>query len=293
MERTPQTVITAPPLELDDPVRLFHGVGVERRDWDGLDPIGRRRLVVRARAARLQRDAVVSHRSAAALWGLPEHDRVDWRLHVIDTAATKTHSGSGVVRHVGALSGHETVVLDGIRTTTLERTLLDLLHTMPLEHSVIVLDHALRKGGVTREALVQASAVRRGGRGSRRATRALEFADPAAESPGESLSRLTADRLGAPAPVLQQEFVTEVGRFRVDFWWPDAGVIGEFDGRVKYDDPEALWAEKRREDALRRAPGVRSVARWGMSEAEDPVRLGRILIRAGVPLARGWTHLAS
>src|SRR5674476_401682 len=48
---------------------------------------------------------------------------------------------------------------------------------------------------------------------------------------------------------------------RVDFWWPGARVVGEFDGRVKYGranpsgrPPEdVLWDEKLREDRLRAA----------------------------------------
>jgi hypothetical protein len=288
MEYLASAVLTGPPSTLTDPVRLFHGMAVERRDWFGLPPLERRQLVVRARAAGLQANGVVSHRSAAALWGLPDHGRTDWRLHVIDTRATKTHTGRGVVRHVGQLTDDDVVLLGGIRTTSLLRTVVDLACSSTFEHAIVVLDSVLHGGRLGQDVLSAAVAERRSQRGSRRAASALAFADRAAESPGESLSRVAIRRLGAPPPVLQQEFVTDAGAFRVDFWWPDAGVIGEFDGRVKYDDRDAIWAEKRREDALRRVQRVRGFSRWGMGEAHDLARLASVLVAAGLPLGRGW-----
>jgi very-short-patch-repair endonuclease len=50
---------------------------------------------------------------------------------------------------------------------------------------------------------------------------------------------------------------------RVDFLF-DGCVIGEADGRGKYTGPQDLWAEKRREDALR-ALGF-EVVRWGWDD---------------------------
>ncbi|PZE82758.1 hypothetical protein [Curtobacterium sp. MCBD17_032] len=293
MEISTPAVLTALPSTLADPVRLFHGTAVERREWSALPPLGRRQLVVRARAATLQADGVVSHRSAAALWGLPDHGRPDWRLHVIDRRATKTHSGRGVVRHAGRLADDEVVVLDGLRTTSLLRTVVDLAHTSTFTLAVVVLDHVLHGGHLDHATLASALADRRGRRGSRRAASALAFADAAAESPGESISRVTLRQLGAAPPVLQQEFATDAGLFRVDFWWPGSGVIGEFDGRVKYDDRDGLWTEKRREDALRRSREVRGFARWGMAEAEDPGRLAAVLVTAGLPVRRGWAQRGS
>ncbi|QCR44655.1 hypothetical protein C1N91_15085 [Curtobacterium sp. SGAir0471] len=288
MSATPTPVLAARPADLRDPVRLFHGVGVEREAWDALDGPGRRRLVVRARVAALHRPAVVSHRSAGALWGLPELGRWDWRLHVTDPVLSKTHVGRGVVRHTGALAERDVAVLDTVPVTSLLRTVTDIAHVVPLPHVVMVLDHVLHSHTVALPELERAFAPRSGGRGSGVARQALEIADGAAESAGESLSRVTMRDLRVASPVLQREFVTDAGRFRVDFWWPSEGIVGEFDGRVKYDDPSALWSEKRREDALRRAPEVRGFARWGMREALDPALLAPVLLEAGLPLGRGW-----
>ncbi|PZF57422.1 hypothetical protein DEJ23_08050 [Curtobacterium sp. MCSS17_008] len=278
------------PAELEDPVRLFHGAAVERHEWDALDDRGRRRLVVRSRAAALRRCAVVSHRSAGVLWGLPELGRWDWRLHVTDPLLEKTHVGRGVVRHTGVLTPRDVVRLDGNAVTSLLRTVTDIVHVVPLEHAVLVLDHVLHLGTVPRDALERECTARAGGRGSRVARTALDLADAESESAGESLSRVTMRELGVQPPVLQQEFTTDAGRFRVDFWWPSTGVVGEFDGRAKYDDRETLRAEKRREDAIRRLPQVTGFARWCMREAAAPALLAPVLLAAGLPLGRGWAE---
>jgi hypothetical protein len=286
MNTLAQTVLVRVPSALHEPVRLFHGAAVERPEWEALSLLERRRLFVRARYGSLESECVVSGTSAAALWGLPDFDAADWRLHVIDVRLDKTHTGRGVVRHTGRIQNGERVVVDGIPTTSLERTVLDIARRQSFTHAVVVLDHVLRFDLLRREGLAGALEALGRVRGYRQAAAAIAFADRRAESPGESISRVTAHLLGVPAPELQHEFETPRGRFRTDFWWPDAGVIGEFDGRLKYDDPRALWDEKNREDALRRLPEVRGFARWTMREAADARALAAVLSAAGLPLFR-------
>ncbi|MCS5518151.1 hypothetical protein [Curtobacterium flaccumfaciens] len=126
MNALAQTVLVRVPSALHEPVRLFHGAAVERPEWEALSLLERRRLFVRARYGSLESDCVVSGTSAAALWGLPDFDAADWRLHVIDVRLDKTHTGRGVVRHTGRIRSGERVVVGGIPTTSLERTVLDI-----------------------------------------------------------------------------------------------------------------------------------------------------------------------
>ena len=66
---------------------------------------------------------------------------------------------------------------------------------------------------------------------------------------------------------------------RTDFAWEDRGVLGEFDGRVKYgrllrpgqDPGDAVFEEKRREDAIRDEGW--GVVRWVWSDLNVPHRL--------------------
>jgi hypothetical protein len=90
--------------------------------------------------------------------------------------------------------------------------------------------------------------------------------------------------------VLQQDFYDSEGFVaRTDFYWPESGVIGEFDGDSKYLDDELLGnrstrevilAEKKREDRLR-ALGY-TVVRWDWAAVKDPQLLRRKLVAAGV-----------
>jgi hypothetical protein len=97
-------------------------------------------------------------------------------------------------------------------------------------------------------------------------------------------------RLGLTAPVLQQAFADSNGHIGVvDFWWPDCGLVGEFDGRGKYlrDEfsrgrsvAEIVMQEKAREDRLR-ALGLK-VVRWEWADAIDLRRLEAKLRSAGL-----------
>lgn len=85
--------------------------------------------------------------------------------------------------------------------------------------------------------------------------------------------------LGVAAPVLQHVVRDRSDRFvgQVDFWWPEPGIVGEFDGMEKYGRSlrpgetvaEAVLREKRREDALRAQPEVRTVVRWTWPDIDD------------------------
>ncbi|MGL5859826.1 MAG: hypothetical protein ACRCY9_01025, partial [Phycicoccus sp.] len=161
----------------------------------------------------------------------------------------------------GVAGAIESVLQEGIRVSPIARTLSDIARWHPLEVSVPVLDEALRKKMIRHGDLLEAVAASPS-RGAARGRSAIDFADAASGSPGESLSRVRFFRLGIRIPVLQHR-VEDAGRLIgiVDFWWPIEQVIGEFDGEAKYLDERytngrsaaaVVLEEKRRENALRR-----------------------------------------
>lgn len=119
----------------------------------------------------------------------------------------------------------------------------------------------------------------------------IDFSTALADSVRESQSRVLIERLGFPAPTLQQAFtLPEFGAVRTDFWFEDFEHVGEFDGKGKYFDPlllagrkpeDVLLAEKDRGDALRRV--VRRVSRWRTPALRDPRQLYDILTGDGLP----------
>jgi hypothetical protein len=261
-------------------VRVTHGVAVDGDAWNRSSVRERARTELEAVMTAVGEWRVLSHRSAALLWGLPDVDQPDARVHVTDPLLGTTHSGRRVVRHAAHLGADDVVTVDGRRTTTLVRTVVDIARSTSFENVVAVLDHLLRERLCDVDALRRAFDAWPTARGMARARRALEFADALAESPGESVSRVRLDQDGFPPPVLQQQ----LGRYRVDFWWPRSGLVGEFDGLGKYEGgTDAIRAEKTRESTLLLRPDVRRVVRWGWAEVRTPGRLQALLRAAGLP----------
>lgn len=245
------------------------------------DPAARHALLVRSTVPRLGSPAAVSHQSAAVLYGLPTRSVPLDRVHVT-RAGTGGGRTSGRLRlHVSPLDDDETTVVQGLTVTTPARTMDDLARTLDLDRAVPMLDQALRTGLCSPEGLAAARGRAAHWPGGPQAARAVAFADGRSANVGESRSRLALHRAGLPAPQLQWEVRTAQGRFlgRVDFAWPELGVVGEFDGRAKYteylrpgqSEADAVFAEKRREDAIR-GTGL-WVVRWVWSDLDhfDPV----------------------
>lgn len=273
-------------------MRVRHGAYVSTDTWETADEAERHRLRVHAAARRLERP-VFSHESAAALWRLPLFGGWPEDVHVLVRVERGITSTRGVRRHRVA-EVPPPVVREGVAVTTIARTVVDLARVGPFARGLLLADDALRRDGVEREHLASELRAAGGGRGVRAARRVVDEADGAAESPGESLSRARMIELDLPRPVLQHEVRDRRGLVgRVDFFWADLGVVGEFDGRVKYrvdgvGDRRALeervWDEKQREDRLRTA-GLR-VVRWTWRDALEPARLARLLAAAGIRPAR-------
>ncbi|MGR7028120.1 type IV toxin-antitoxin system AbiEi family antitoxin domain-containing protein [Geodermatophilus sp. URMC 62] len=226
-----------------------------------VDAVRRHRHLVAATVAALRRPAVLSHQSAAVLWGMPLWGVALGRVHVTRRPPASNEVGRYRCCHVARLREDEVTTVDGVAVTTPVRTALDLARALPAEPAVVVLDAALRLGLVERRDLEAELAGLTGVPGARRAARAVALADGRSESVGESRSRVLLHRLGMPPSTLQLPIRAGDGRLlgRVDVAWEDARVVGEFDGRVKYgrllrpgqDAGDAVFEEKRREDALR------------------------------------------
>lgn len=256
----------------------------------------RHALAVRAELAHLADGAVVSHASAAVLHGLPTWGiRLDC-VHVTRARRSGGRRGRQVHVHTAPLGPQDVDVVDGIPVTSIARTVVDLARTIAFEPAVAVADAALHavitepeRLAALQAALAAVIARCAGWRGSPAARRVLAFADARSGSVGESRSRVAIHRAGLPCPVLQWEVVGGAGQWigMVDFGWPKQRTVGEFDGKEKYgrllkpgqSPADAVYAEKRREDALRAE--ALWVVRWGWDALSD----------FGPVAARLWTFL--
>jgi hypothetical protein len=281
--------------------RVRAGVYVDPIELEMADQ--RRREFTRiAAVVGTRRDRVVlSHESAAAVWGLPRIGRVAESVDLIDAKLTRPRSLNGVRWRRTPFDPAEIVEHNGYLVTGLLQTVADLACERGFISAVAALDAAtgpfVRAAGLVAIRGVERTAVserlREFGRrrGVRDADRAIEFADPRAESPGESLSRAQMHLLGFPSPHLQVEFDRADGRVdRVDFDWPEFAVFGEFHGDLKYLDPryrggrtaEQVLLDERKRDRLIGGRHQRHGAHWDWSIAIRPRQLMRVLEDAGL-----------
>ena len=235
---------------------------------------------------------IASHASAALLHGLPlVGDAKSSQVHLTRSRPNGGKSTPGLIQHT---SPHPpaSVVVHGIRATTVPRTVVDISRTCGFTAGVCAADAALRTGLTTLTELADEVERHRGRAGVGMARAVAGFADGLSGSPGESISRcLISNWAEIPAPRLQHEFRDTSGNFvaRTDFDW-QGRLVGEFDGYSKYtgrllkgEDPgQVAWREKRREDDLR-ALGI-VVVRWVWADLHAPARL-RALLRDGLTRA--------
>ena len=272
-------------------VRLRSGAYVSSAVWEAIKPDERIRLEVAAAADVHRGEFVASHRSAAALWGIPRVRRHDGLVHQRVTLSTGSRTEAGIRKHAVAKPDLHLDAVDGITVTSIARTVVDLAATEPFGAAVAAADWALRSH-VTKQQLATTLDEWDPVRGRTRVQRVIDFADGAAQSPGESVSRVQIAEAGLSTPVLQGRFDDHLGLIGfVDFYWPDFNLIGEFDGVVKYMDEEildgkagweALVQEKVREDRLRATDRHPDVSRWIWADLHPVGQLAAQLRRAGL-----------
>jgi very-short-patch-repair endonuclease len=240
------------------------------------------------RAAAIALDAVVSGTSAALLWGL-ELARTPEELVVTVARDHSRAARTGVdVRRTDLRDG-DWVRRDGVRVTTVLRTVLDLCRCLPLAEAVAVTDSALRRGTVTLSALRGALCALPVGKGRRAVARVLALADPACGSVLESLLRVLLHERGLPAPRTQVVVRSRAGATigRVDFAWPDVGLLVEADGFAFHADRRRYRNDRRRANALVLA-GWRLLRFSWEDVLHDPDAVVEC-VRAALAAAPGWT----
>lgn len=254
-----------------------------RRGVYAVGPAGERHRVLAA--ARAYPQAVLSHRSALLLYGLPLVGR---RPPAPEVTVPPRSNGNlvGVHVHRAQLRAPDVVLVDDARVTAVARTLVDVARHVPATTAVAALDAALHRGLVSMRELESTMRFCWNWPGIRRAERAVMLADPRAESPLESISRLTLRRLRLPEPRTQRLIFDARGTVvgRGDFYWDEFGVIGEADGRAKYADRDVLTAEKEHQEEYEDLGLV--VVRWGWDYVTRRPQALRARIEAGFERGR-------
>ncbi len=266
-------------------VRVRQGAYLLASVLEGLKEEERYARSARAILLTRPRQTWLSHHAALAVSDLPLVG-VDLARFDVCADIKRPFRRSGLATHL--LPDREPcLVVGGSRCVSTETALVQTAVRHGLKAAVVAADAALHDGLVSDDKLAEAAErLSLGVRSTTTVERLRALVDSAAESPGESLTRLLLS--GLDLSFRSQVNIRDASGFvgRVDFLVGERVVI-EFDGLVKYegaDGREALIREKRREDRLR-ALGY-EVVRLTWADLDRPEKVAQ-WIREAMVRARG------
>lgn len=263
-------------------------------EWQALDPVGRHRVRSNAVLRSLGDSVALSHVSGVVRHGIDVWGPELGRVHV-----TRLDGGPGrvegdVVHHEGLVVDDDVLLVNDQRVLRPERCVLEAASRASNEVALCLFDAGLRLKLFSREELDARFRELQYWPFMRHLHVPLLLADPRSASIGESRGKWLFRVVGIPMPELQFEVRDADGVLigTTDWAWPRHGLLGEFDGRVKYGrllrpgqtPGEAVFEEKKREDLLREATGHRML-RLIWSDYDHPLtvaqRFDRLVRRAG------------
>jgi very-short-patch-repair endonuclease len=195
-------------------------------------------------------DAVLCHRSAAALWQVRGYS--GGAIHV--TVPHKSTSTKRIRRHLSSVPEDERAAEDGIPVTSVHRTIFDLAAIEDLDAVVAMIKEAEYLNRWDRLSLPDLLKRYPGKRGSRKVRFALERLKE--EPPGRKRSRLEERfapflrRHRLPLPRFNDWILLGSKRYQVDCYWPGTNRIVELDGWQGHHTRSAFQDDRARDRAL-------------------------------------------
>lgn len=259
--------------------RLFHGTYL-------VGPIKPPRAREMAAVLACGSTAVISHRSAAGLWGVCPFpgagDPVD-----VTTVGRRREVGGIRAWGTAALADDERTRLDGIPMTSVGRTLVDLAAVASGAELERAVARAEREGLITPPTLdgLLTRYPRRQGIPALRAVLKRIGGPALVESEAEMVFLRDVVRKGdLPTPQAN----ARVGDYTLDFFWKEHGVAVEVDGFRWHGNRPRFHSDRRRITQLA-AAGIQVIPITWNQIANEPtataVQIGRALLQA--ELARG------
>jgi len=260
------------------------------------------RARIRAALLTLGPGAVATLTSAAHLLELP-YVPPDAAVHVATPAALRRRDQQGLVVRQLVIAEADVTRLAGMRVTTPVRTVADLLLALHRQDAIAIIDGALREGRLAVDDIEAVRGQLRRRRGVVRVRPWLDHVDGRAESPLETRIRVICTDAGLRPETLQHVIRDADGYILAvaDLAWPSRRLLVEADGAAVHSSLEALYHDRRRQNALiaqgytilrftwedTRRPGyVVSAVRAALAAAPQPVPRP-LLIRDLVGVADG------
>ncbi len=246
--------------------RLGRGVYCATEAWDRASAETRHLLRAMAVVRSCPGDGTtaLSHVSAAVAHQLPVPPTSLATVTLTRPPNTRRIHGPDRRLFRASLTDADLVEKYAVQITTPARTVADCLRHLPRRDAVAVADSALRRG-LTEAAVREVLERQAGWPYAGVAALAWSLVDPRHESPLESRSAVVFAEHDLPPPVPQWQVYDGNGELvaRVDFGWPKLGVVGEADGRTKYDGDAGRVVEREKDrHAVLEALGL-VVVRWG------------------------------
>lgn len=213
-------------------------------------------------------DAVLSHRSAAALWGI----RPTSRSRIDVTVRHRSRSSKAICRHISNVPTDERAEKDGIPATSVHRTIFDLAATEDVDALISMLreaEYLQRWDRLSLWHLLERYPRKRGARKVRAALERLKSEPPGRKRKG--LEERFAPFLRhhhLPLPRFNDWLVLGNRRYCVDCHWPGTGQIVELDGWQGHSTRSAFRSDRERDRKLRVAGYSATHLTWAQLDDE-------------------------
>jgi very-short-patch-repair endonuclease/predicted transcriptional regulator of viral defense system len=222
--------------------------------------------------------AVLSHRSAAALWRIAPSSRARTELGVPGRRGKRP----GIQFHETHLPTDEVTVHDGIPVTTVARTLLDLAVVVDERQVERAINEAevLRLWDEVSLAALTERYPRRAGTGKvREALRARQDGPTLTRNDLEEMFLAAVRHASLPSPEVNAALVVSGHSYEIDFLWRKERLAVELDGSAAHGTRAAFEADRQR-DRILSAAGWRPVRfTWRQLDrvsGELPLLLGTV-----------------
>ena len=215
--------------------------------------------------------AVLSHTSAGALLGINRAPRGPIDV-LVPASRTPRHRGIRI-RRTNHISADDVTRHDNIPVTAPVRTLIDLSTQLSAPQIERAINEADKLDLIDPETLRVELDGRKGQRGVRALRNVLDRATFAlTDSELERRFLRIVRRVGLPSPLTQQH----VNGHRVDFYWPDLGLVVETDG-LRYHRTPTQQKSDRMRDQAHAAAGLTPLRFTHYQVAFEPEHVKRVL----------------
>ena len=217
--------------------------------------------------------AVLSHRSAAELWGMLEP-----REHMAIQVTAPGHGldgPQGIYLHkTKVLSSYDCSVVDGIPLTSAARTVFDVASQATRSEVAAAYEVGLIDHRFTRDDMIKMAIRLKGRRGIAKVRALIDRDAPPTVTVREAHRMLLELIRDSSMPHPKTE--VPIGRYRADICWPETKLVVEMDSSRWHNSPGKIEHDKRRDAELAALGYLTLRVTWHQLTKEPVAAIARI-----------------